>query len=146
MAEVIVTYLHYLGFAGLAAALALELALFRPEVPGPVARRLARIDALYGLSALVVLGTGLLRFLVYGKPAEYFLKNGLFHVKLTLFVVAVLLSIYPTIRFVRNRNADDGGQVTYPPVMGVLMRVQLLILFVIPLLAVLMARGYGYRG
>jgi putative membrane protein len=146
MSEVFVSYLHYLGFATLLAALAIQLVLFRPEVTGDVARRLARIDALYGFSALVVLGTGLLRLLVYGKPASYYMQNGLFHVKLTLFVVAFLLSVYPTIHYLRNRRTPDDGYAVYPAVTGVLMRVQLLFLLVIPLLAVLMSRGYGYKG
>ena len=146
MSEVLVTYLHYVGFAALAAALALELVLFRPAVSGTVARRLARIDALYGVSALTVLGTGLLRLLVYGKPASYFMKNGLFHLKLTLFVVALLLSIYPTIQFIRNRNAQAEGQVAYPSSIGYLLRIQVMILLVIPMLAVMMARGYGVMG
>lgn len=146
MSEVLVTYLHYVGFATLAAALALELALFRPSVSGAVARRLARVDGLYGLSALTVLATGLLRLLVYGKPASYFMKNGLFHVKLTLFVVALLLSVYPTIQFIRNRKAQDEGQVAYPASIGYLLKIQVMILLVIPMLAVMMARGYGVMG
>ena len=63
MSEVLVSYLHYIGFATMAAALAMELVLFRPQVSGAVARRLARIDALYGLSALVVLGAALVHLL-----------------------------------------------------------------------------------
>lgn len=145
MSEVLVSYFHYLGFATLASALALELVHFRTEVSGAVARRLARIDALYGVAALVVLGTGLLRLLVYGKPAAYFMQNGLFHVKMTLFVVAVLLSIYPTIQFIKNRNTPEGGQAVYPGAISILMKIQLVILLVIPFLAVMMARGYGFK-
>lgn len=146
MSEVLISYLHYAGFAALAAALALELLLFRPEVPGPVARRLARVDGLYGAAFLAVLGSGLMRLFVYGKPVSYYMKNGLFHVKITLFVVALLLSIYPTINFLKNRKTPEDGRAVYPGVVGVLLRIQLLILLVIPLLAVMMARGYGFKG
>ena len=146
MSEVVISYLHYLGFAAMAAALVLELFLFRTEVPGAVARRLARVDVGYGASALIVLVSGLMRLLVFGKPVAYYMKNGLFHVKITLFVVAVLLSIYPTINFIRNRSAPFDGKVAYPGTVGVLMKIQLLILVVIPLLAVMMARGYGFKG
>lgn len=145
MSEVLVSYLHYLGFASLMAALALELVHFRPEVSGAVARRLVRIDGLYGFSALVVLGTGLLRLLVYGKPAAYYMQNGLFHVKMTLFVVALLLSIKPTIQYIRNRKTPDDGRAVYSGAVGILLRLQLLILLIIPLLAVMMARGYGFK-
>ena len=146
MPEVVISYLHYLGFAALASALVLEMVLFRTEVPGPVARRLARIDAAYGASALIVLVSGLMRLMVFGKPVAYYMKNGLFHVKITLFVVAILLSIYPTIKFIKNRKTPDGGQAVYPGAVGVLLKIQLLLLLTIPFLAVLMARGYGFKG
>lgn len=145
MSEVLVSYFHYLGFAGLASALTLELVHFRTEVSGAVARRLARIDAFVGASALVILGTGLLRLLVYGKPAAYYMQNGLFHVKMTLFVVAVMLSIYPTIQFIRNRNTPDDGQAVYSGAVAILLKIQLVILLTIPFLAVMMARGYGFK-
>ena len=145
MSEVFISYLHYLAFAAMFSALALELVLFRTEVSGKTARHLARIDAIYGASALAALGSGLMRLLIFGKPASYYMQNGLFHVKITLFVVAVLLSIFSTIKFIKNRNSPSGGQVVYPRSMGVLMKIQLLILLVIPLLAVMMARGYGFK-
>lgn len=145
MSEVLVSYLHYLGFATLASALALHLVHFRTEVSGAVARRLVRVDALYGFSALVVLGTGLMRLLVLGKPAAYYMQNGLFHVKITLFLVALLLSIYPTIQFIKNRKTPDDGQAVYSGAVGILMKIQLVILLIIPLLAVMMARGYGFK-
>lgn len=146
MSEVVISYLHYLGFAALAAALVLELVLFRTEVPGAVARRLARVDRAVGASALVVLVSGLMRLLVFGKPVAYYMKNGLFHVKLTLFVVAILLSVYPAIKFFKNRMAPVDGKASYPGSIGVLLKIQLLILLVIPMLAVMMARGYGFKG
>ena len=146
MSEVVISYLHYLGFAAMAAALVLELVLFRTEVPGAVARRLARVDAGYGASALIVLVSGLMRLFVFGKPVAYNMKNGLFHEKITLFVVMLLMSIYPTIKFIRNRNAPVDGKAVYPGAVGVLMKIQLLMLLVIPMLAVMMARGYGFKG
>lgn len=146
MSLVLINYAHFLGLGGLFAALAAELALYRPRVGGEVARRLARIDALYGLSALTALGTGLLKVFAGDKPAAYFGANPLFHVKVTLFVVVLLLSIYPTVQFIRRRGAAVDAEVTYPASIGVLLRIQLALLLAMPLLAVLMARGYGYGG
>ena len=146
MSEVFISYLHYVGFATLASALALEMVLFRTEVSGAVAKRLARIDAFYGASALAVLGSGLMKLLVYGKPASYYMQNGLFHVKITLFAVAVLLSIYSTIKFIKNRNTPSDATAVYPGAIGVLLKIQLVLLLTIPMLAVMMARGYGFKG
>jgi putative membrane protein len=146
MAFVITSYLHYVGMALLFSALIIETILFRPRVDGRVARQLAAVDAMYGLSALAVLSTGLLRVFIYAKPAAYYGHNFLFHIKVTLFVVVFALSIYPTIRFIRERRAADGQQVDFPPVMGKLIRVELVLLAIIPLLAVMMGHGYGVTG
>jgi putative membrane protein len=138
--------LHYLGFAFLFAALAVELALFRPQVTGRTAARLARIDGLYGLAALVVLVTGLLRVFLYGKTPGYYGQNFVFHIKATLFVIILVLSIAPTIRFFRARRAAPEATVDYPASTGVLLRIEMGLLVVMPLLGVLMAHGYGYSG
>ena len=146
MDAIFIHYLHYLGFAMMFAMLAVELALFRPAVPGPVARRLARIDGFYGLAALVVIATGLLKVFSYGKTASYYGQNFIFHIKLTLFVVLLIMSIMPTIRFLKARKAADADTVTYPAATGVLLRIEMAVLVAIPLLGVLMAHGYGYTG
>ena len=144
MSQVIVNYAHFLGMGGLFAALAAEIALFRPQLVGATARKLARIDALYGLAALTILGSGLLKVFAGDKPAAYYGHNPLFHVKMTLFVVALIMSVYPAIHFVRQRKAAAEAPVAMPGSIGLLLRLQMVVLVLIPLLAVLMARGYGY--
>lgn len=146
MDAIFIHYLHYLGFAMMIAMLAVELALFHPVVSGTVARRLARIDAFYGLAALVVIATGLLKTFSYGKTAAYYGQNFIFHIKLTLFVLVVAMSIMPTIRFLKARQAAPADTVAYPAATGVLLRIELAVLVAIPLLGVLMAHGYGYSG
>ena len=146
MSLVLTDYAHFLALAGLAAALAVELALFRPRTDGTTARRLARIDAVYGLMAVLALGTGLLKVFGGDKPATYYAANPLFHVKMTLFVIVLLMSVYPTLRFLARRKAADGDAVEYPARLGTFLKLELLLLAAIPLLAVLMGRGYGYGG
>ncbi len=143
---VFVNAVHYLGFALMMSALVLEMNLFKPQVSGAVARKLARADALYGISALAVLATGLLRLFVYGKPVSYYGHNFLFHIKVTLFLVAILISIFAAIKFIRQRSARDDEKVIYPGVIGVLIKVELALLVIIPFLAVMMAHGYGMAG
>lgn len=143
---VFVNTVHYLGFALMMSALILEMNLFKARVPGTEARKLARADALYGVSALAVLATGLLRLFVYGKPASYYGHNFLFHIKVTLFLVALLVAIFPAIKFMSQRRAKDDEDVTYPGVVGVLIKVEIVLLLIIPFLAVMMAHGYGMTG
>lgn len=140
--DALIRYLHFVGIIGLAAALVAEHLLLAPRLSGPQLRRLARIDGLYGISALLVLGAGLTLWLGVGKPAAFYNLNGLFHLKVTLFVLLALLSIYPTLFFLKHRNSQ-ADEVAIPKVIIMLIRTELLLLLVIPLLAVLMAKGVG---
>ncbi len=143
MTMVLFNYGHYLGLALFASALAVELALHARRVDGRTARRLALADLVYGLAAVLVVGTGLLKVFAGDKPAGYYGHNPIFHVKLTLFVAVFLMSIYPSMQFIRYRRAADADVVEYPPLVGRLLRLELACTALLPLLAVLMARGFG---
>ena len=151
MAEAIAAYLHYLSIFVLFALLTLEHGLFKLPLDLPRARRLLRIDAAYGLSAMLVLASGAARVLWFGKGLDYYLHNGLFHAKLGLFVLVGLLSIVPTKVFLGWRAALKADQLPQLSarqgrLLTLAIRLELLLLLVIPLLAALMARGYGVLG
>ncbi|MBK8167483.1 MAG: DUF2214 family protein [bacterium] len=143
MTMALFNYGHFLGLAAFAAALAVESALFRRRVDGRTARHLAMADLVYGLAAALVIATGLLKLFAGDKPAAYYGPNPFFHIKLTVFLLIFLMSIYPTIQFIRNRRAADGDVVEYPAVVGTLLKIELAATALLPLLAVLMARGFG---
>ncbi len=144
MDDIFISYFHFLGLAVLLAALSTEHLLFDTTLDAKQAKRIAVIDFVYVIAMIIVLTTGLLKIFVIGKPAVYYLQNWIFHIKLMLFVVMMALSVYPTIHFVRNRNRAEGETATYPKMIKMLLRVELLIFLILPLLAVLMARGQGY--
>jgi putative membrane protein len=143
MTMVLFNFGHYLGLAAFAAALAVELVLFSRRVGGRTARLLAMADLVYGLAAALIIATGLLKVFAGDKPAVYYGHNMFFHIKLTLFVLIFLASIYPTTHFIRNRRAADSDVVEYPALVGTLLKVELAATALVPLLAVMMARGYG---
>lgn len=143
MTMVLFNFGHFLGLAAFAAALAVEFALFSRRVDGRTARRLAVADLVYGLAAALVIATGLLKVFAGDKPAVYYGHNALFHVKMTVFLLVFLMSIYPTMQFIRNRRAADSDVVEYPAAVGTLLKVELAATVLLPLLAVLMARGFG---
>lgn len=77
--------------------------------------------------------------------------NSLFHAKLGLFILVGLLSILPTVVFIKWRKTLKAGQVPAPsarqvPLVTWSIRLELLQLLVIPLVATLMTRGYGVIG
>jgi putative membrane protein len=143
-----IPYLHYIGIMLLMGSLISEHLLLKPKMTKEQINSLAITDLIYGMSALLVLATGLLRWFVYGKGSDYYLSNPLFHTKLTLFVILAILSIFPTIKFLKWRKQVNNGQehdMNEKTVKRLFMyiRLELLILAIIPLLAVMIARGTG---
>ena len=148
--EALLAYAHILAFLMAATFLASETALCRKEWMNAAAvERLARVDMLYGISALLVLATGLARTWWGMKGAGWYWSQPLLHAKVTLFVVIGLMSIVPTMRFLRWRRAvraggalpsDDQVRSTRRLVM-----IEAHLLALIPLLAVFLARGVGTR-
>ncbi|HVY24029.1 MAG TPA: DUF2214 family protein [Steroidobacteraceae bacterium] len=67
------------------------------------ARRLQHCDGWYGIFAVAVLIAGFLRVFHFEKGSEFYFANPFFHAKLDLFAVIGVLSIYPSIRFVKWR-------------------------------------------
>jgi len=149
--DAILAYLHFAAIFTLLWFLAKEWTLLKAGVDALDVRRLARADIGYFLAAMAVLATGLGRALAGAKPWAYYAANPVFHIKVTLFLAVALLSIKPTRMFIRWRKAaaaDAAFRVT--PNEWLLARrllmIQLHIVALIPLAAVLMARGLGWRG
>ena len=144
MDEVLVRYAHFLGIIIVSMTLVSEHILLSLDTSAQKFKRLAFIDAIFGVSAVAVLTAGLLLWFVVGKPSAFYSHNWIFHTKLTLFGVIGLLSIYPTIFFIKNRNKSI-EQVVVPKAVIMVLRIELTLLLIIPLLAVLMAHGFGLR-
>ncbi len=142
MEDIIIRYLHFISIMVLISALVAEHLLVAKEVPLATFRKLVVIDQLYGIAAVVILATGLTLWFGVGKPASFYSSNMVFYIKICLFVVAGLISLFPTIFIIRHRKTD-ASVVVMPSYIINAIRVQLVVLLVIPLLAVTMARGYG---
>ena len=145
--EILLRYLHFISIFTIVATLAAEHLLLKKNLRRHEIKRLSRIDAVYGVAALTLLMAGLTLWLgSFGKPAIYYTKNWIFHTKLTFFLAVGLLSIYPTVFFVKNSKGNPEEIVAIPPSIFILLRLELLLLLIIPLLAGLMAHGVGYFG
>lgn len=102
-----VAALHFLLAFTLVGCLACELALLNAAKAEPrYFRTLARIDVLYGASAGLLLAVGLLRAFQFEKGWAFYSHSWPFVLKLTLFAVIALLSIYPTVQFFRARRGE----------------------------------------
>ena len=145
--EALLSYAHILAILTMTVFLASEAALCRTEwLNAAVVERLAKIDMVYGASAIAVLLTGAARVIWGAKGMGWYLTNPLLHVKFTLFIVMGLLSIGPTLAYLRWRRAlrANGrlpGAVEVRKARRLIM-VQSHILPVVAVLAVFWARGW----
>jgi putative membrane protein len=68
----LMAFLHHLAAFTVVAALAVEVALFRPPLTLVQARRLLRTDMIFGAAAIVVLVVGMLRVGYFEKEPQYY--------------------------------------------------------------------------
>jgi putative membrane protein len=142
---IIVAWMHYVSIMLMVASLLGEHLLLKPEMDVAQARTLQRLDIVYGASATIVLVTGLLRMFLEKGPA-YYNHHIAFHILFGLFVIAALLSIYPTMVFLRWRadtKAGRGQQLAAAQFKKIQMivRVEMTLLLLAPFFATWMAHG-----
>jgi putative membrane protein len=145
--EPLVAYLHYLSIILVGGFLVAELVMCRVGMTTEQAQRLAMIDAVFFASALAALATGLLRLFFYAKAVSFYTGNPVFWTKMALYVIISALSIKPTRTFLRwKRAAAERGAAPASDEIAAARRfihIELGLLALMPLMAVLMARGIG---
>ena len=148
--EAILAYLHFLAILTMVVFISSEAALCRAEwLNAAVVERLARVDMIYGISAMVVLATGVARTWWGIKGTAWYWSNPLLHLKLGLFIIVGMISIFPTLTYLRWRKAlRSSGALPAEAEVHKTRRqvmVQAHIIALIPLVAVFFARGFGAR-
>ena len=147
--DAILAYLHFTAIFVLFAFLSVEFYLVRLRLDATTIRQLARVDAWYAGSAIVVLATGLARMGWGAKGSAFYLDDWVFYAKVALFVAVGLISIRPTFAFLRwKRHLETDPAWTVPDaernaIRGWLM-VEIHLASIIPVLAVVMARGLSH--
>jgi len=150
-ASALMAFLHHAAAFTLVGSLAVEVALFKPPLSLIQAQRLLRTDMIFGASATLLLAVGLLRVAYFEKGPAYYWHDVFFLIKFGAFILAALISIYPTVTFFSwNRSLKTGvaAQIDAGRTQRVRMclMLELTAVLVILLCAALMARGFGYPG
>ncbi|MBC3386560.1 DUF2214 family protein [Pseudomonas sp. SWRI12] len=140
--------IHLLAFAlGFWAVLTRGTALRRLAGGVDAVRGVLVADNVWGLSALVLLVTGGMRaFGGFEKGTDYYLHQPLFHLKMTLLLLILLLEIVPMIALIKWRMALGKGTAIDPSKAGRLARIshiEALLLILMVVAATGMARGVG---
>jgi putative membrane protein len=102
---------------------------------------------LWGIAALLWVGTGLWRWLGgIEKASSYYTGNHVFLAKMGLFVLVVVLELKPMTTLAKwRREVARGGtpDLRDAPALGTLSYLQAVILLAMVVAATAMARGYG---
>jgi len=148
-APALMAFLHHAAAFTVVGALAVEVALFKPPLSLTQAQRLVRTDMIFGVSAGVLLAVGLLRVTYFEKGPGYYWHDVFFLLKFGAFLLAALISIYPTVTFLswnRGLKASVAPEipVRHAKLVRMCLMLELTAILLILLCAALMARGFGY--
>lgn len=150
LTDALLAFLHFTAIFLLITLMAAEAVVLRPDMTPAAVRRLSIYDFVYFLSAMATLATGLLRLFYGAKGVDFYIHNPWFHAKMTVFVVIALCSLPPTFIFARWRKQSRHLPDFVPTPAEikkarrwVMIEAHLVIL--LPLCAVMMARGIGIR-
>ena len=144
----IVAYVHYLGIILCFGSLIFERIILKINLSKNEIISIIIADVTYGIAGLAILITGILRVKYYGQGGEFYTSNPLFWVKVSLYIVIGLISLYPTTTYILWAIPLSKNKL---PVISenLVKRFQLIIttelvgFAVIPFFATLMSRGIG---
>jgi putative membrane protein len=149
MTDLILAIVHHLLIFMLLAVLVIELTLTREGMSPAGLQRLTRIDLSYGILAGVIIVVGVLRVHFGLKGAAYYLHNIFFWLKMAAFLGVGLLSVPPTLTFLKWKKAA-AADAAWLPGGDEIARVRKWLLWelrlfaLIPVFAAIMARYPGY--
>lgn len=145
MTDLVLAIAHHLLVFMLFAVFAIEYAVVRPGLTQANARRIARLDGMYGGLALLVILVGLGRVFHGLRGWEYYVYYWAFWAKMASFAAVGLLTV-PVTRCFRKWSRGGEGLVPESEIAEVrpwLVR-QALVFPLIPIFAAIMARGLFY--
>ena len=141
---------HLLAFL-LFGVIVAELALIRERLSAGDVLLVGKIDLWYGVLAGLLIGVGFMRAIFAAKGWAYYSTNVFFWAKMGAFGVVALLSILPTVKIIRWRQAVKADPAALPGTDEIaqirkFLWAELAVFALIPSFAAAMARGYGMMG
>jgi len=143
MLDLVLAIAHHILVFSLFGVLFAELVLVRKDVDLATIGRIGRIDLMYGALAGLIVVVGFSRAIFEAKGWLYYSHNLFFHLKVGTFVVIGLLSVPPTLAYIRWRRA--GIAPSEAQVIGVRrwLWAEMALFALLPAFAAAMARGHG---
>ena len=146
-----IAFFHHVAFVVIMLILSAEMLTLKQPLTLTSARKIQIYDAIYGASAILILMIGGLRVMYFEKGADYYLHSAPFIAKMILFIIVGLISIHPTVTFIKwGKSLKQGIVPTLTDAQNrklrMIIHVELTLLVLIILSAAMMAKGVGYMG
>ena len=134
---------HHLLIFGLFGVLFAELIVVRRGMTKESVARIAAVDLWYGVLAGLILIVGFSRAVFAAKGWAYYSHNAFFLAKMATFALVGLLSVPPTMAFIRWRRAEEAPTDAQVRRVRVFLLAEVHLFLLLPIFAAAMARGYG---
>jgi putative membrane protein len=146
--DAILAYLHFTAIFLLFSFMTVEAVLIRGPLDQRQVRLLGRMDIWYFGSAMAVLATGFLRAIFGAKGPDFYFGSWPIYAKLGLFLAIGMISIKPTIAFIRWKRMYERDAAWQVPqaeqaAMRRIVMIEVHLAALIPVFAVIMSRGLG---
>lgn len=143
MLDLFLAIAHHLLIFMLFGVLFAELILVRPGLDQTAVARIASIDLWYGVLAALIISVGFLRAIFAAKGWDYYAHNMFFWAKLGTFIVIGLLSVPPTVAYIKWRRVGLSPSTEQILTVRRFLWIELALFPLLPIFAAAMARGYG---
>jgi putative membrane protein len=143
MLDLILAIVHHVLAFGIFGILFAEFMMVRPGLSSAAVARIASLDLFYGLLAGAVVAIGFCRAIFAAKGWAYYSHNAFFWAKLGTFAAIGLLSIPPTVAFIRWRKIGTAPDAAAIGTARRYLHVEVALFVFVLIFAAAMARGYG---
>ena len=134
---------HHLLIFILFGVLTAELVLVRSNLDRSTIARTGRIDLWYGIVAGGIVIVGFIRAIFAAKGWAYYEHNAFFWAKMATFVLIAVLSVPPTLRYLRWQRSAMVPSDAEIAVVRRFLWLEVVLFAFLPIFAAAMARGYG---
>jgi len=144
--DFILAAIHHVLVFSLFAILVMEIVYAKPGIDAATLKRVGMIDGMYGVVSTLVLVVGFARAIWGLKGWDYYEGNILFWVKIAMFVTVGLLSVPPTIAFLKwnkrvRANPADLPSDAEVKSMRKFLHMETAVIILIPVVAAALAHG-----
>ncbi len=144
----LVAYIHYLGIILCFGSLLFERLTLNVDLSRKQVISMIVADVVYGIAGVAILITGILRVKYFGQGGDFYTSNPVFWIKVGLYVLVGLLSLYPTVTYILwaiplSKNKLPIIPDTLVQRFRLIITTELVGFATIPFFATLMARGIG---